>query len=186
MSNRICRSLARINTLQDRCESLAALDDATLFAVTPVSGWSIAHHVHHLGMANSSILRVVRQLVTEPSELDPARCAERGRPRLIGRILLTTGFIPRGRARVPDFVAPPATPDRAGINELMRQCRECAAPLPDLVPQLAACTLRFQHHVAGWFTAAQWLRFCGVHTWHHLKICNDIEKSLARTVRPIA
>jgi hypothetical protein len=63
-----------------------------------VSDWSIGEQVEHLRRSDITILRAVATLDTDgPCE---------GSPTLAGRLVLASGFIPRGRGRAPGATLP--------------------------------------------------------------------------------
>ncbi len=131
-----------------------------------VSGWSVHEHVEHVAVANNYFLTFLHRL--SKGEGSPE-----GRPRFLGRILLWTGFIPRGKGEAPDFVVPTG---RGNVRALLERARDRFAALG---PQTKGGN-RLPHPFIGAVTARQWARFAEVHTRHHLKIINDIRKTASR------
>src|SRR5579864_3795534 len=94
---------------------LARGPEAELAARAPaVSGWSVAEQLEHLVLVDRSVLKGVRRLLDDAHgqwarPAQPAQPAQQAQPappgiNLLGRIVLGTGFIPRGRARtLPPF-----------------------------------------------------------------------------------
>jgi DinB superfamily len=166
---------------------LARGPEAELAARVPaVSGWSVAEQLEHLVLVDRSVLKAVRRLLDDPHR----RSAESAQPaqpgiNLLGRVVLGSGFIPRGRARTlppfqPGAEAATAAGDgvvgvvgRMGIAEIERGVRELEPRLGDL----EASGGRSRHPLFGGLDGRQWLRFVTVHHHHHLKIVRDIRRA---------
>lgn len=131
-----------------------------------VSGWSVHEHVEHVAVATDYFL-------TFMDRLSKGEGTAGGRPRLVGRILLRTGFIPRGKGKAPDFAMPTG---RGDVRMLLEQARDRFAVLGTL-PKGGH---RLPHPFLGAFSARQWARFAEVHTRHHLKIIRDILSASAK------
>lgn len=169
---------------------LARGPEAELAARAPaVSGWSVAEQLEHLVLVDRAVLKSVRRLLDDPQR-QAAQSAQEAQPappppgiNLLGRVVLGTGFIPRGRARtLPPFqpgAAPPAAAVGAGIAwivgiaEIEREVRELAPRLGEL----EAGGGRLRHPLFGGLGGRQWLRFVTVHQHHHLKIVRDIRRA---------
>jgi len=160
---------------------LARGPEAELAARAPaVSGWSVAEQLEHLVLVDRAVLKSVRHILDDPRR-QPAPPAPPG-INLLGRVVLGTGFIPRGRARtMPHFQpgAPAAAAAGAsgvgivGIEEIEREVRELAPRLGEL----EAGGGRSRHPLFGGLGGRQWLRFVTVHHHHHLKIVRDIRRA---------
>jgi hypothetical protein len=93
-----------------------------------------------------------------------------------GRLVIRTGFIPRGKGRAPDRSRPEAMALPA-LQSGFVEVRAEAEALADLLPTLAADACTRRHPALGYFTPPQWLRFAHVHHRHHRKIIRDIVKA---------
>jgi uncharacterized damage-inducible protein DinB len=139
-------------------EALLNADDA---AVEDVSGWSVHQHVEHLLRANDGILGMI-EAGQPPETIEPKA--------LVGRVVLMTGHIPRGRGQAPESTVPEGLSRdellalRAGVEQAARALD--LEQLPDGVVG--------NHAVFGGFTPQDWLRFMAVHDAHHLQIVTDI------------
>ena len=163
---------------------LARGPEAELAARAPaVSGWSVAEQLEHLVLVDRSVLKSVRRLLDDPrrQSAQPVPPAPPG-INLLGRVVLGTGFIPRGRARTMPPFQPGAAPAAAagagavgivGIEEIERGVRELAPRLGEL----EAGGGRSRHPLFGGLGGRQWLRFVTVHHHHHLKIVRDIRRA---------
>jgi DinB superfamily len=166
---------------------LARGPEAELAARAPaVSGWSVAEQLEHLVLVDRAVLKSVRRILDDPHgrSAKSAESAESPQPpappapgiNLLGRVVLGTGFMPRGRARTAAPYEPGATPAAAvgaGIPEIERGMRELAPSLGEL----EASSGRSRHLRFGGLGGRQWLRFVAVHHHHHLKIVRDIRRA---------
>jgi hypothetical protein len=163
---------------------LARGPEAELAARAPaVSGWSVAEQLEHLVLVDRAVLKSVRRILDDPhgKSAESAQSAPPAPPpapgiNLLGRIVLGTGFMPRGRARTMAPYHPGATPAAAagaGIPEIERGVRELAPSLGEL----EASSGRSRHLRFGGLGGRQWLRFVAVHHHHHLKIVRDIRRA---------
>jgi hypothetical protein len=144
--------------------------EAELAARAPaVSGWSVAEQLEHLVLVDRGVLKGVGRILDDP------RRAPTG-INLAGRVVLGTGFLPRGLARTMAPYHPGAAPAaavRAGFPEIERGVRELAPRLGEL----EASGGRARHPRFGELGGRQWLRFMAVHHHHHLKIVRDIRRA---------
>ncbi|HEY6320954.1 MAG TPA: DinB family protein [Thermoanaerobaculia bacterium] len=167
---------------------LARGPEAEVAARAPaVSGWSVAEQLEHLVLVDRAVLKSVRRILDDPhrQSAQPAQPAPPAPPapgiNLVGRVVLGTGFIPRGRARTMPPYQPGAAPAAAGagvtgivgIEEIERGVRE----LEPRLGELEASGGRSRHPLFGGLGGRQWLRFVTVHHHHHLKIVRDIRRA---------
>jgi hypothetical protein len=99
-----------------------------------------------------------------------------GRPTFRGHLVIRTGFIPRGKGRAPD-IAKPSGLELSLVQSGFAEVRDEADALTDLLPAISADPCTRKHHLLGFFTPRQWLRFAHVHSHHHYKIIRDILKA---------
>ncbi len=88
-------------------------------------------------------------------------------------ILLTTGWIPRGRAKAPESVLPSeqqATEQLVAILDLSAERIEQVQALPD--------SAWFDHPILGPMSRTTTLKFLRIHNHHHLKLIRDIIKAV--------
>jgi hypothetical protein len=157
------RSLRRIESQFDELEAVAARPEVQ---VERISAWSVRQHLDHMLQVDRTVAR--RLEVPETGQLPPISA--------VGWLLLTAGWIPRGRGKAPAAVIPAPAPPA----ELEKQVPEVRA----LLAAELASEDRFadprpiaRHPVFGGLSAERWVRFVEVHHRHHLKITRDIERA---------
>jgi len=145
-------------------------DERFLGCCADLSRWSIGQHLDHLANANREIVGAVEKILA--GEAGPTR----SRPTMVGRAVLFSGWIPRGKGRAPEYTTPKATaPDQ--IKDNLDRSLEAVRQLEDALPEIESSQGQADHFAFGGLTPMQWLRLMDVHTRHHLKIINDIEQA---------
>lgn len=183
---------------RDHARFLAELDRAVEWAGDPavfearaedVSAWAVGEHLEHLLRADRVILswweavaegrREAGGRSADPGDREGVRRGElsRGGVTWRGRAVLWTGGIPRGKGRSPKFAIPEGRP-RPEVEGGLREVRERAIRLEPALQALEHAKGRLRHPALGNLTAAQWLRFTGVHHAHHGKIIRDVLASM--------
>ena len=157
-------------------DRLAGDPAAALIPLPRVSAWSPLEHVHHLALVSEACLRAAEKLLL--GETGP----ETGGLTWMGRLVLGTGWIPRGSARSPARMVPPAgAVPEAALEALDRACARLDA-VRAMAEALRGSRARSRHFLFGCLTAAHWIRVARVHTRHHLRIIADIERARASGV----
>lgn len=154
-----------------RAVALASEPDTFAAHAPQVSGWSVGLHLEHL-------LRSDRYILAWVEAVAAGLCAERaegaaGRPNWRGRVVLVTGFIPRGKGRAPALTRPEGLSREeveAGFRDLADRIRSLGCCLKGV----ARSPVRMAHPSLGAFDASQWLRFTEVHHAHHEKVIRDV------------
>jgi len=156
-ANRHARRIAR------QFEELTALTEVAQCRVERISGWSVGQHLHHLMKSDRSIFRFFPQPSSD--EVQPVSA--------IGRIVLWSGWIPRGKGRAPAATEPEAP----GVEELRSEIEGVRATFVEAIEArqtLLAPEPIANHPHFGGLNRVQWLRFVGVHHHHHTKIIRDV------------
>ena len=168
-----------LERLAARLEETAAVvdwpDERLYPRVEAVSAWSPAQHVDH-------VLRALEILWGRAEDLVEGRSAEiqpTGGPGLLTRLVLLTGWIPRGRGRAPDAALPDPRPVRHRLRVALRDACVRVESLRSRADALTAATGVLPHPQLGDFDARRWIRFADVHTRHHLAIVADIDRRRA-------
>ena len=135
-----------------------------------ISGWSPLEHVAHVSLANELIVRNLDNLAAGTGILVVAS----GEPIPGALEMLESGKIPRGRAQSPRMVRPPATIDRALLDEWLATAEHGFRRLAADRSRLERAPGRIPHQLLGPLTAPWWVRFAAVHTRHHLAIADAL------------
>jgi hypothetical protein len=150
------KSLSRIREQSARMRAIVASRE--LSAAIPRSAWCVAEHLDHTIKVASSTIQVL---------LKPTLPALPYGINFMGRMVLTSGWIPRGRGNAPEKLrGMPATKDEliARLTELDVILERTAATSDrDATPVL-------RHPLFGGLSFSQSLEFLVIHTNHHLKI----------------
>jgi hypothetical protein len=143
----------------DQLQELAAENDERLFyRAEKVSTWSVAEQLEHIARATQLMAGAIEKALQPET-------AGSGRPSLVGRAVLFTGWIPRGVGKVPASTEP----ESASKEQL-------GSLLADL-PEIDGAPGRVNHFAFGDLTPRQWLSVIDIHTRHHLKIIRDIQSA---------
>lgn len=164
---------ARVRRQLDRMIELASDPTRREQHDPKISGWSVALQIEHL-------VRVLRGVGDGFDKLARGEGDGPASPKPIGRLILFLGWIPRGRAKVPERVQPQGVDAGELAADLAREKRRFDELDLEALDQ-ADGTL--PHPVFGPLTARRWLRFLEVHNHHHLKIVGDVLQSSGKTRR---
>ena len=154
----------------DELIALAGRHELHDVAAPKVSKWTVGKQLEHLLLSHDSILDVLDRLI------DGRQGPAPGGKTFIGRVVLATGFIPRGAGKAPEF-AEPAGRDAADIEAGLRRLAERIAQLAEQLPLLEEAGWRCRHPYFGALDVGEWMRFMDIHHRHHLKIVRDIRKA---------
>lgn len=135
-----------------------------------VSKWTVGKQLEHLMLSDQAILDRFDRLV------DGSEGPASGGLTLVGRVVLVTGFIPRGAGKAPGAVIP-AGRDPADIEAGLRRLAERMEELSEQLPLLEDAGWRCRHPYFGALDIGGWMRFMDVHHRHHLKIVRDIRQT---------
>jgi DinB family protein len=152
------KSLARIRAQSERIRALLASRD--LRAPVPRSAWSVGEQLDHtIKVASSSIQVLLKPVLpTLPRGIN-----------FTGRMVLLSGWIPRGVGKAPEKLT--------GIHTTADELHARLAELDTLIDRaLASATAGrdgspvLRHPMFGGLSFAQAIEFVVIHTDHHLKI----------------
>ena len=145
--------LALINELENKLPFFEQKKEA-------VSQVTVGWHLEH------TLLALIK-MITAVEHSNPADF--KGKFNLKRSIVLTLGKIPRGKARVPDSVKPGDEINMANISGLIDKAKQKA----ELFEQLSQDKF-FTHPVFGDVQVKTARKIIAIHTYHHIKIINDI------------
>jgi hypothetical protein len=159
--------LAKIGQQWDYVREI--LDDPELYALRnrEISGWSCGEHAGHIAMVTIWIAAGIDQNLIEPERDAGGEWVE-----FTGAIL-EQGDFPRGAAQSPPRVDPAERP-REDFLPLLPVAEEAWLGVGAKADRLPACRARFHHFALGYMTSTEWVRFCALHTAHHLAVVRDL------------
>ena len=128
-----------------------------------VSQWAVAEHIDHL----TKVYRTVLLLLMKEKEVQGKGI------NLLGRIVLLTGFIPRGRGESPAAVRGEAK-TLEQLTSALEDCHDLYQRFQSTPPSVPPQLLVFPHPFFRNLTREQALKFLAVHYHHHRKIIRDI------------
>jgi hypothetical protein len=145
--------LALINDLENKLPFIEQRKEA-------VSQVTIGWHLEHSLLAMIKMITAVEQ--SNPADYENEFNLKRS-------IVLTLGKIPRGSAKVPDSVKPGEEINIANITGVIEKAKQKAV----LFEKLSEDKF-FKHPVFGDLQVKKARRIIAIHTYHHIKIINDI------------
>jgi hypothetical protein len=153
---------------------LDTIPDDQFDTTPPGGGWSYAEVYSHILQAslNSSI-------ALEKCTLSSCRPTSKGRT-LIGLFVLTFNRFPPFKVKVPKAVAaiiPAKKISKEETRNLIVKCRKRIDAVAPLI-QGSSSYNRYKHARLGMLNAHQWFKFILIHSRHHLKQLDRIEKKL--------
>lgn len=167
---RLRRSIVGVSAGIDACLALARDPERWSDRDPEVSGWSVGEHVEHLYLADRGVLSWI------PRALDDPGAPEEGGPSRIGRVVLLTGRIPRGRGRAPEGTGPSGA-EAPEVAASLPKLADLLSDLGERSDEVAACRATLGHPALGHFDTLRWLRFLHIHHAHHRRIIDEIPRS---------
>jgi hypothetical protein len=157
---------AAVKEYRDR---LDAIPD-NLFNITPPGGgWSYGEVYSHILQANLGSVIAVEKCGNGTGKADHKRLS------LLAWLILLSGRFP-GKVKAPEKVAAMTTnmSKEEARNMLVKFKRRFDQVTPSVKGASKHCKIK--HPRLGMLNAEQWLRFIDIHTRHHLKQLNRIDK----------
>lgn len=157
------------HTIRGQLKELQSLIPLADLVAPEVSHWSVGEHLEHCALAvNRTAQGFEIALMTGPQAVP-------GGPSLAAKIILWTGFIPRGKGKAPKAVEPKKL-DADALHTALEKERNKLRELKPKIPGLIAAGWKLPHPIFGPLTPLQWLRFTEIHIRHHVKVIDDIRK----------
>jgi len=151
--------LKRLNDYINEMESYIESYDVVKQVVSKASvGWHIDHN-----------LKVINSVVKALQTSDPK--TYNNNLRFLGKVFLTLGYFPRGKANAPKHVKPPEVILRESLVNQIELTRKNMEVLPRLHNNAY-----FKHPLFGNINTKRVCRFLETHTNHHLKIIRTLLK----------
>jgi hypothetical protein len=164
----LASDLAKIEQQQETLGAI--LGDATRFDLRhpATSGWGCGEHAGHSAIAAFGIAKGIERALAEPERDRNERATESS------EAILRSGVFPPGRVQAPERLDP-TTRSRAELVALATGAAAVWSTLSRRADELAVCPARFRHFLLGHLTSAEWVRFCAIHTAHHLLLVREVE-----------
>jgi len=169
MSHVVVRSLDRVSEQLARLQALTA--DQVVFDARRLdcSRWSVGRQLDHVERASRATFDRVDQLLADPAAAPPQRLTA------VGRIVLISGWIPRGVGKAPRATRPDeAARDRVQLGAAFERLADRTEGYRARIEGIAAGRSGARHPYFGLLGPAKWMRFTAVHQNHHLKIVGRI------------
>jgi len=163
----LARDLSKID--QQWAYVREVLEDQDLFDLrdTEVSGWSCGEHAGHIVMVSAWIAAGIEENLRDHQRDSEEAWGEHT------EWILNEGDFPRGAATSPPQVDPAGRP-RGDFLLVLPAAEEAWISISRKVDSLPSCPARFPHFALGYMTSTEWVRFCALHTAHHLAVVRDI------------
>jgi hypothetical protein len=145
------------------------LESPDLYALRndAISGWSCGEHVGHVVVVTHWIASGIEQNLREPTRDSDGAWTEPTES------ILIAGAIPRGAAESPPEVNP-AGRCREEVLPVLPEAQAAWREIASKSDRLPRCEARFPHFALGYLNSTEWVRFCAVHTAHHLAVVRDL------------
>jgi hypothetical protein len=168
------KTYAAIRSQLDELLNVANQPEIAAVRANDVSGWSVAEQLEHLLLTDRMILDGFNAL------LDSTLTSAGGGPTAIGRFILLSGYIPRGRGRAPKGVVP-GTLSPSEIASGFEGVKMRFEKLATQLGEIEASGATYRHPLLGDFNPGQWLKFVKIHHHHHQKLIRDIRRLAERS-----
>ena len=147
-----------------------------LFMVTPPdNGWSYAEVYSHILQADLGATTALE------------KCIKYCKPTSVGRntlglLVLSFGRFPPWRTKVPAIVEARIPARKMSKEEARNMLIKCRQRISELTPLIHDSSehCRVKHARLGMLNARQWFKFSLIHSKHHLKQLDRVEKKLKR------
>lgn len=162
---------AALDTYRSRLDSIP--DE--LFDVTPPDGgWSYAKVYSHILQANLG-----SSIAAEKCTMSSCKPTSKGRS-LIGLFVLTFNRFPPVRVKTPREIVARNPVKKISKEDARNLIVKCRKRINEIVPLIknASPYCRIRHPRMGMLNARQWFKFILIHSNHHLKQLDRVEKKL--------
>jgi len=153
---------------------LDELPDDLFNQTPPGGGWSYGEVYCHILQANMGSLTAIEKCINGTGQIDNKRLS------LLATLVLLTGRFSPVRIKAPAKIAAMVT--NIDKEEARNNIIKVKKRLEQLVGAISKSSsfIKIKHPRLGMLNARQWLRFINIHTRHHLKQIERIEKKFGR------
>jgi hypothetical protein len=159
------RSLRQLQAQFGTMRSLSALPAEQLYATKAPSKWTPSEHLDHVTRVSLAMLEIALRPDAKPLP-QPMN--------LVGRLILTIGWIPRGAGKAPARFHGVRVPTET-LNAQLTTLESAVAKI-DTRELTGRRVPTIPHPRFGGLTPEQALRFIAIHIEHHLRIIREILK----------
>jgi hypothetical protein len=152
---------------------LDQIPDAQFNATPPGGGWSYGEVYSHILQANLGSLIAVERCGNGTGKIDNKPLG------LLAKLILAMGFFPF-KFKAPEKIA--AQVSNISKEEARNLLVKLKTKIDHMAPVALKCSTfsKIKHPRLGLLNAKQWFRFIDIHTRHHLKQLNRIQKKFSR------
>lgn len=161
-----------LDTYRNRLDNIP---DDLFDATPPGGGWSYAEVYSHILQADLS-----SSIMLEKCTLSTCRATNKGRT-LVGLFVLTFNRFPPFRVKVPKAIASIIQANKISKEDAKNLLIKCRRRINDVAPRIRDSSphCRYKHARMGMLNARQWFKFILIHSKHHLKQLDRIEKKFS-------
>lgn len=154
---------------------LDTIPDALFDVTPPGGGWSYSEVYSHILQAD-----IGSTIAIEKCTLSSCKPTSKGRT-LIGLYVLTLKKFPPFRIKQPKTLAAAIPAKKITKEDAKNLLIKCRKRIDDIAPRIHDATLhnRYKHPRMGMLNARQWFKFILIHSKHHLKQLDRIEKKFS-------
>jgi len=158
--------------LDDYRGRIDTIPDDQFEMTPPGGGWSYAEVYSHILQANIS-----SALAIEKCSMNTCMPTTKGRS-IIGLFVLTFNRFPPVRVKVPGEIAAKNPAKKISKEEARNLLIRCRKKINDVIGLVHGSSphRRVKHPRMGMLNAGQWLKFILIHSKHHIKQLDRIEK----------
>lgn len=145
-----------------------------LFMTTPAGGgWSYAEVYSHILQADLGALLAVEKCIKSGKPTSAGR-------NMLGRLVFLFKRLPPWKTKVPEKVAARIPAMKISKEEVRNMLIKCRQRVNELTPLIRDSSehCRVKHARLGMLDARQWFQFILIHSEHHLKQLDRVEKKL--------
>jgi hypothetical protein len=161
-------------TLDTYRNRLDIIPDEVFNVTPPGGGWSYAEVYSHILQADLG-----STIALEKCTQSNWRPTSKGRS-LLGLLVLSFGRFPPVRLKVPKSLAAKIPAKNISKEEARNLLIKCRKRINDITPLIhnSSPHCRYKHARLGMLNARQWFQFILIHSRHHLKQLDRVEKKL--------
>jgi hypothetical protein len=153
---------------------LDTIPDNLFNLIPPGGGWSYAEVYSHILQSDLG-----STIALEKCSQSNWRPTSKGRS-LLGVLVLSFGRFPPVRVKVPESLAAKIPANNISKEEARNLLIKCRKRINDVTPLIhnSSPHCRYKHTRLGMLNASQWLKFILIHSKHHLRQLDRVEKKL--------